>query len=97
MVRSSSLTQIERDLTHPQSFDMQKPVPSHIDFSDAKTSPYLVEGNGQKVYWRNCWVKVYNKGQSEPREQYDKCDGWAIVLADTEVTFGGQGGTIKET
>ena len=78
------------------SFDIQ-PLPDSIDFSNAKTSPYLVEGKGQKVYWRNCWVKVYEKGQSEPREQYDKCDGWAIVLGDIEVTFGGQGGSIKET
>ncbi|PSN59586.1 hypothetical protein BS50DRAFT_579828 [Corynespora cassiicola Philippines] len=77
------------------TFDI-KPLPQSFQFSDAKTSPYIVEGKGQKVYWRNCWIKVYDKGHSEPREQHEKCDGWAIVLADTEVTFGGQGGSVVE-
>ncbi|KAL6695134.1 hypothetical protein J3F84DRAFT_376191 [Trichoderma pleuroticola] len=77
------------------SFNIQ-PLPESIDFSDAETSPYITIGKGQTVYWRNCTVKVYEKGQSKPKEQYKTCDGCAIVLGDIEVTFSGQGGIILE-
>ncbi|KAL7783402.1 hypothetical protein V8C37DRAFT_397283 [Trichoderma ceciliae] len=73
-----------------------QPLPISFDFSNATTSPTFVEGRGQKVYWQNCWIKVYDKGQTESRQLIDKCDGWAVVLGDTNVLFGGQGGSVKE-
>ncbi|RSL94127.1 hypothetical protein CEP52_012845 [Fusarium oligoseptatum] len=67
-----------------------------IDFSNAKTSPYLAEGKGQRVYWRNCIVKVYRKGEPDPTEEHGRCNGWTTLPGSVEVTFGGQGGSIKE-
>lgn len=57
----------------------------------------LVEGKGQRVYWRNCWLKVYRKGQSEPIEEHpERCDGQGTVSADLEIAFSGSGGIIKQ-
>ncbi|KAL2138254.1 hypothetical protein VTI28DRAFT_7182 [Corynascus sepedonium] len=72
-------------------------LPESFDWSGAKTSPYLVEGKGQKVYWRDCWINVYEKGQSTPKKDIPKCSGWTTVSADVELEFGGQGGIIKVT
>ncbi|KAL7940740.1 hypothetical protein V8C42DRAFT_336645 [Trichoderma barbatum] len=79
------------------SFNIQ-PLPTSFDFSSALKSPVFIKGRGQKVYWQNCWIKVYDKGQTEqPREWYDVCDGWVILLDDRDVGFGGEGGNIRET
>lgn len=67
-----------------------------INFSEAENSSFLIEGKGQKVYWKNCWIKVYHKGEPKSTEEYNKCDGWVIILADIEVIFDGQGGSILE-
>ncbi|KAF3060435.1 hypothetical protein CFAM422_011325, partial [Trichoderma lentiforme] len=65
-------------------------------FSSSRTSPTFIEGRGQKVYWQNCWIKVYDKGETEPRQLVERCNGWAEVSRDINVQFGGKGGNIKE-
>ena len=77
-----------------QSLDIQ-PLSESTDFSRAKTSPCLVEGKGQKVYWQNCWIKIYDKGEADPKEEIEVCSGWATVPGDVEVGFSGPDGCVK--
>lgn len=49
------------------------------------------------MYWQNCSVKVYEKGQSEPKHEFGRCDGCATVPAEIELTFWGEGGKIKKS
>jgi len=80
--------------TSSMSFSINT-LDENVDFSDASTSPLLVEGRGQTVYWQNCWVKVYDKGEPEPKEHHEKCSGQGTVPGTIEVVFGSQGGKIK--
>ncbi|PTB52269.1 hypothetical protein M431DRAFT_532833 [Trichoderma harzianum CBS 226.95] len=78
-----------------KSFEIQ-PLPESIDFTNGKKALTYVEGKGQKVYWRNSWVNVYDKGECTPRDWYGKCDGFVILPADTVIWIGAEGGIILE-
>ncbi|EGY23488.1 uncharacterized protein VDAG_04926 [Verticillium dahliae VdLs.17] len=62
-------------------------------FKDAKTSPTTVDGSGQTVYWQNCSVLVFEKGNLTDRKGI--CDGEGEVRKGLTVWFGG-GGKVKE-
>lgn len=55
----------------------------------------LVEGSGQVVHWKDCWIKVYEKGSKPLQEEYSKCSGHGTVPGTLEVLFSGAGGKIK--
>jgi len=66
-------------------------------FSDAETCPTIVDGEGQIVYWRECFILVYKAGNTlQPIAKYDICDGQGIVKKGIVVWFGGKNGKVKE-
>ena len=56
-----------------------------------------MEGKRQVIYWKDCWVKVYKKGERVIQEEYGKCDGYATVIDGLEIVLSGRQGVIKET
>lgn len=83
-------------VAHPQLLEIHE-LPETFDFSNAKDSPYIVEAKGQRVFWKDCWFKIYPKGQPKPIEEHKTCSGWALLTGDIEVQFSEGGGKIKET
>ncbi|KAH6721036.1 hypothetical protein BKA61DRAFT_665796 [Leptodontidium sp. MPI-SDFR-AT-0119] len=66
-------------------------------FSDADNTPTTVEGSGQMVYWRDCFILVYKTGHTDkPVEEHSKCDGEGLVQKGISLWFGGRNGQVKE-
>ncbi|RTE75451.1 hypothetical protein BHE90_010084 [Fusarium euwallaceae] len=67
-------------------------------FVDARSTPYVAVGEGQKVYWKDCILKIYKSTDtSKPIETLDTAsDGEGLVLKGTTVWFGGKNGKVKE-
>ena len=73
-----------------KSFQIE-PLTKDADFfSDAERAPTIVEGSGQKVYWRGCWIAVYSTGNTkEPKDSHDVCDGEGTLQKGTSLVFVG--------
>jgi hypothetical protein len=81
-----------QDLTKDASF-----------FHDGVSPPKTVDGKGQRVFWQNCTVKVYDT--SDPKEAIlvykspDSREGEGVIPHGTSLWFGAcdtSGGKIKE-
>jgi len=79
------------------SFDVQTLTKDAGFFSDAANTPTTVEGSGQMVYWRDCFIRVYKAGDREnPTERHSTCDGEGLVQKGINLWFGGKNGQVKE-
>ena len=72
-----------------------------IDFStgDTESTPKWIEGKGQRVYWRGCYVTAFEKDSSGKRgdgTSLTKRDGQGTVPSNIELYFAGDGGRLKE-
>jgi len=68
-----------------------------IDFSthDTANTPQWIEGKGQRVYWRDCSVTVFeNRGEGRV---LDEREGQGMVPSNVELYFAGEGGKIKQS
>lgn len=76
-----------------------QPLPQSFDLSDAWTSPCIIKGKGQKVYWRNCAIKLFIKGRSSYEELHEITDGdgWVIVPYNIELRFGGEKNALDKS
>ncbi|KAK4243364.1 hypothetical protein C7999DRAFT_18267, partial [Corynascus novoguineensis] len=61
-------------------------------FDNAKVAPWTVEGYGQRVYWKGCFIIEY-EGE-EVVKRYKVCDGEGRVERGTKLYFGD--GKLKE-
>lgn len=78
-----------------QSFTIER-LDETVPFDDAKTSPKWIIGAGQTVYWRSCFIMVYESGNIEqPMEKHSACSGQATVSKGIELFLGGKGGMVK--
>jgi len=63
-----------------------------VDFSKAKKAPLWVDGRGQRVEWKHCFVWEYDSSNTNsPKKQHPECSGWAIVENGTDIYLGGRG------
>ncbi|GAW18436.1 hypothetical protein ANO14919_079110 [Xylariales sp. No.14919] len=68
-----------------------------ISFEDAKPTPKWIIGNGQKIYWRGCFGRVYTStNRHSAIETFETCDGQATVPQGKALFLGGEGGRVKE-
>lgn len=72
-----------------------------VDFttSDTESTPRWIEGKGQRVFWRGCYVTAYEKDSRGKRGEgisLAKRDGQAIVPLSVELYFAGEGGKLKQ-
>ncbi|KAK3680522.1 hypothetical protein B0T22DRAFT_389037, partial [Podospora appendiculata] len=59
--------------------------------------PTIVEGSGQTVYWRQCFIRVHRAGDTDSiTAEHDTCDGQGTVNKGTWLWFGGRDGKVKE-
>ena len=63
-------------------------------FKDAKEGPYVVEGSGQRVYWKQCTIIEYGTDEITVMGRHSMCDGEATVDRGTKLYFGE--GKVKE-
>ncbi|KAK4096896.1 hypothetical protein N658DRAFT_435173 [Parathielavia hyrcaniae] len=61
-------------------------------FDDAESAPWTVDGCGQRVYWKGCFIIEY-EGE-EVIARHEVCDGEGKVERGTKLYFGG--GKVKE-
>ncbi|KAK5990494.1 hypothetical protein PT974_08762 [Cladobotryum mycophilum] len=75
-----------------------KPLTKDADFfSDARSGFFLIEGSGQGVYWRKCYVLIFKTGETKtPMESHAVCDGQGVIPEGLDVFFGGPNGKVKE-
>jgi len=79
------------------SFEIQPLTKDAEFFSNAERSPTTIEGSGQMVYWRDCFIRVYKAGNTEkPTATYDTCNGQGTVQKGTSLLFLGKNGKVKE-
>ena len=67
-------------------------------FAQAESTPKLVEGKNQKVYWRSCIILVFNSNDTATHvEQHNTCDEEGTVAVGTSLWFGGDNGKVVES
>ncbi|KOS18550.1 hypothetical protein ESCO_000927 [Escovopsis weberi] len=65
-------------------------------FSDAKAGFSLVEGAGQTLYWKNCYVLVFRTGENKtPVAKHEVGDGQALLPVGLDAFLGGPAGKFK--
>lgn len=80
------------------SFTIEPLTQDDAFFNDADTSPTVVDGVGQMVYFKKCFVKVYDSANtSKPLQTFEACDGQGRVPRGTSLVLGGIGGLVKKT
>lgn len=79
----------------------EEDLDSSIDFSTGNTesTPKWIEGRGQRVYWRGCYVTAYETDSNGKRGDgisLEKRNGQGTVSPNVELYFAGEGGKLKE-
>ncbi|RMJ03663.1 hypothetical protein BHE90_003796 [Fusarium euwallaceae] len=66
-------------------------------FDDANRTPFVIDGVGQMVYWKGCFVLVYKSSDTtKALDEKKHGDGEARVERGTTLWFGSKGGRVKQ-
>lgn len=58
--------------------------------------PITVEGSGNRVFWKNCIIRVYKTDNTDEHiDEHDYCDGESVVPRGISLWFGGKPGISK--
>lgn len=78
------------------SFEV-KTLEQQISWDDFESAPRYIVGQGQRVYWKGCFVKVFaSSNRHVAVQRYQICDGQGVISQGTDIFLGGKGGIFKE-
>ncbi|RMJ05153.1 hypothetical protein CDV36_014170 [Fusarium kuroshium] len=66
---------------------------------ETRDAPHYIEGKGQRISWRNCFVTVFERdknGQMRVTKTYPKGDGQTTLPTDADLYLVGPGGRVRQ-
>lgn len=80
-----------------KSFDRQNLTKDDAFFNDAGSTPTTVDGVGQMVFFKACYIRVYKTEDTTTAvKKIDTCDGEGRVERGTTLVFEGINGKVKK-